>query len=546
MAANPLPTPAQAQEVPRKERDSRAVILDNASCELVFAVVGYAGSGTTYIANALADRLAKPGPGERSFDVTIIKAREMITAWAQRTGRPLPVQERTLKYVDALQNLGDEMRSAVTADGSEDHAAVARALALRIRKTRAQKTNVPSDSTDPVLPDGTFRAYILDSIRHPAEVEFLRRLYGDAFILIGIVCEGSKRQARIGKKYDDAGAKAAIPFMERDSQADKAFGQQVSKAFHLADFFVDNTPDRNLPDERPNPDWNINEHLSRLVRILMRVDITRPNTSETAMYHAFGAQLRSSCLSRQVGAALVDWEGHLLATGANEVPKAGGGVYAESDTDAFDDRCAHRCTSTFIGCSNTLERNKIIRELIGCIDELENLGEARKAEIARTLCKTSLGRLLEFSRAIHAEMDALISAARKGISPVGTRMFVTTFPCHNCARHLVTAGVDEIQFLEPYPKSQALALHRDAIQLEGTKWVVPSSGEPEAKVWIHPFSGVAPRMYNRAFFKDRDLKDDNTGEMKVGTPRWGSLFDSRRISYPQLEAELAKEASHVK
>jgi hypothetical protein len=143
-------------------------------------------------------------------------------------------------------------------------------------------------------------------------------------------------------------------------------------------------------------------------------------------------------------------------------------------------------------------------------------------------------------------MDALLSAARKGISPVGSRMFVTTFPCHNCARHLVTAGVDEVQFLELYPKSQALALHRDAIQVEGTNWVVPSSGNPAGKVWIHPFSGVAPRMYNRAFFKDRDLKDDDTGELKFGAPSWGSLFDGRRISYPQLEAELAKEAASGK
>lgn len=133
---------------------------------------------------------------------------------------------------------------------------------------------------------------------------------------------------------------------------------------------------------------------------------------------------------------------------------------------------------------------------------------------------------------------------------MGSWMFVTTFPCHNCARRLVTAGLDEVQFLELYPKSQALALHRDAIQIEsikeGTNWVAPSSGSPDGKVWIHPFSGVAPRMYNRAFFKDRDLKDDDTGELKIGAPSWGSMFDGRRISYPQLEAELAEEAASGK
>ncbi len=388
-------------EVSSRQRDSRAVVLENASLELVFAVVGYAGSGTTYIAKALAQLLTGSELCSEPFDAEILKAREVIIEWAKRAGRRLPVQDGTLKYVEALQDLGDQMRSTKTADGSEDHAAVGRALALRIRQTRAKKTGVTVQPADPVLPDGKRRAYILDSIRHPAEVEFLRRLYGEAFVLIGVVCEGSKRQKRIGKKYTDAGEKAAAAFMERDSHATESFGQQVSRAFHLADFFVDNTPNRYLDDDRPNPDWNINEHLSRLVRILMRSDVTRPTTSETAMYYAYGAQLRSSCLSRQVGAALVDREGNLLSVGANEVPRAGGGVYGTSPLqDASDDRCARRCTTAWSGCSNTLEQNRIINDLIEGVRELAVLPESRKQTLALELRKTRLGGLLEFSRAI--------------------------------------------------------------------------------------------------------------------------------------------------
>ena len=37
-----------------------------------------------------------------------------------------------------------------------------------------------------------------------------------------------------------------------------------------------------------------------------------------------------------------------------------------------------------------------------------------------------------------------MSAGRKGASTLGTRLFVTTFPCHYCARHIVSAGVDEV------------------------------------------------------------------------------------------------------
>ena len=38
------------------------------------------------------------------------------------------------------------------------------------------------------------------------------------------------------------------------------------------------------------------------------------------MFHAYGARMRSDCLSRQVGAALLNSGGSLIATGTNEVP----------------------------------------------------------------------------------------------------------------------------------------------------------------------------------------------------------------------------------
>jgi deoxycytidylate deaminase len=204
------------------------------------------------------------------------------------------------------------------------------------------------------------------------------------------------------------------------------------------------------------------------------------------MHHAHGAMMQSACLSRQVGAALVDAAGNVIATGTNEVPKAGGGVYGESfEGVEVDDRCAFRRTADKRFCNNTREQNKIIDELIGDIQELSVLPIDRKKALAADLRATRIGSLLEFSRAVHAEMDALLSAARKEISPIGTRLFVTTFPCHYCARHIVTAGVDEVQYVEPYPKSQALDLHEDAIQVELSGWKPPSHGG--TKVLFVPF-----------------------------------------------------------
>lgn len=519
-------------------RESRHILLDEASNELVFAVVGHAGSGTSVVAKQLKNLLKEIIVDGDPFDVEILKARKVIEAWAMSRGQTLPEATKppSLTQVKMFQDYGDLMRCEKTASGKEDYAAIARALVLQIREIRASKTNVKAAKGQPVTPDRKPRAYILDSIRHPAEVQLLRHVYKDAFVLIGVVCEDERRVARIGEKYRDAGRTNALDFMKRDADAAEKHGQHVADAFHLSDYFVDNTVDR-MKGVEPNPDWDVVENLSRLVKILTHSELVRPTVAEMAMHHAHSAQMQSGCLSRQVGAAVVDIHGNVVATGTNEVPKAGGGVYGESFIqEPQDARCAKERL-----CRNVQEQNLIISELIAGLKELRELTPERKEGVARELRNTRIGELLEFSRAVHAEMDALLSAARKGVSLVGTRLFVTTFPCHYCARHIVTAGVDEVQYIEPYPKSQALNLHKDSIVIEHSGWEPPSRGGD--KVLFRPFSGVAPQLYKRAFKKDRPLKDSDTGEMRFQSPDWGTPWHLPRVSYIEIEARLSEEAS---
>ena len=530
MAAEPAKT--QTSELAGR-RPARAVILDAATNEFVFAVVGYVGSGTSEIANALKGLLEQANLEGGKFDVEILKAREVIANWAKQHDVPLPATPpNDLNTTTEFQNLGDKMREA------GDHAIVARELIQLIRLTRAKKVGVTDPGEAPVRPDGTRRAYILDSIRHPAEVELLRRIYQESFVLVGVVCDAKIRRERITNKYTNAGVAEAEKFMARDAKAKEKHGQRVLDAFHMADFFVDNTVPRYIERE-PNEDWDINEKLSRLIRILTGASVVRPDIAETAMHEAQGAAMRSACLSRQVGAALLDATGIVIATGTNEVPRAGGGVYGESfdEDESEDHRCAYRKIGIY--CSNTREQNVIIDGLIADVPELKKLDNIRKNALRQELRDGRVGDLLEFSRAVHAEMDAVFSAARKGVSTVGTRLFVTTFPCHYCARGLVAAGVDEVQYIEPYPKSQALSLHADAITVDAKDWADSKPGQ-KRKVLFRPFSGVAPRLYRRAFLKDRDLKDSKTGDFKMGVPEWGTPWDIQGVSYVELEAALAR------
>ena len=396
---------------------------------------------------------------------------------------------------------------------------------------------------------------ICDALRHPAEVQLLRSVYGEAFWLLGVVCDERTRHVRLMRKYgfapdDPDAARAVQDFMGRDENSGLEHGQKVADAFRYADFHCDSSaslPRADAPDPVLDA-WPVTADLERFLALVRAAQpMLRPTEAEQAMYHAYAARLGSACLSRQVGAVLLGQDGQLLSTGCNEVPRAGGGLYGEGTDDPAEVERG-RCHVYGGFCRNTDERNKLVDHVMELLEEQGvELGDApRRALLARRLRRSRLGHLVEFSRSVHAEMDALISAARRGVSTVGTRLFVTTFPCHNCARHIVAAGVDEVQFIEPYLKSKALALHDDSITLPRPGWVAPSVARrlgqagPQ-QVCFRPYVGAAPRLFRRAFLKDGEVKDGMSGRL-LETPE--DAFENRRPlteGYRALEARIAAQ-----
>lgn len=53
-------------------------------------------------------------------------------------------------------------------------------------------------------------------------------------------------------------------------------------------------------------------------------------------------------------------------------------------------------------------------------------------------------------RTIHSEMNALLQCAKQGIPTDGTEIYVTHFPCYNCTKSLLQAGVKKINYYFDY------------------------------------------------------------------------------------------------
>lgn len=53
-------------------------------------------------------------------------------------------------------------------------------------------------------------------------------------------------------------------------------------------------------------------------------------------------------------------------------------------------------------------------------------------------------------RTVHSEVNAITQCAKFGVETNGAKVYVTHFPCLNCTKTLIQAGVDEVFYLNDY------------------------------------------------------------------------------------------------
>ncbi|WP_137974179.1 anti-phage dCTP deaminase [Pseudomonas sp. F(2018)] len=345
-------------------------------------------------------------------------------------------------------------------------------------------------------------AHVIRSLKHPDEVATLRRVYGDGFFLLGISSSIASRKYYL-KELKGVPEDQIDRLIARDDKEPGDFGQRTRDVFQMADAFVTTDDTERLSFQ-----------LSRILDLLFSKPVVPPTQDEYAMFMAYAASLRSADLSRQVGAVIANNHNDIVATGANDVPKFGGGLYWPTENDQRDYIKKED--------SNEKEKQKIILGVMRKITSDPNKQEDELIQDGLTLLKdTGLLNITEYGRAVHAEMEAILSAARNGLAIRGSTLYTTTYPCHNCAKHIVAAGIGKVKYVEPYPKSYAIKLHGDSIESYGE--------DDESKVKFEPFVGIGPRRFVDLFSmslssgriierkKDGDLMewDRSTAELRV-------------------------------
>ena len=101
--------------------------------------------------------------------------------------------------------------------------------------------------------------------------------------------------------------------------------------------------------------------------------------------------------------------------------------------------------------------------------ERSSPGEDRSLETndgcIRHELKLSGGKEPQLVCSIHAEMNAIAGAARKGIKIGGADIFVTSFPCLICMRAIIASGIKRIFYMNDFYKPH----HLEMLEKNGVK-----------------------------------------------------------------------------
>ncbi|MDI9333137.1 MAG: anti-phage dCTP deaminase [Cytophagales bacterium] len=478
-------------------RDAKKSIESTHTQELVIALCGPIGSPLHDVANKIKSVL------EASYNYdfcSIIKLSSYIEKYSFINN-----DEANFDRINSLITLGNNLRK------EHGNSILAELAIQQIRQEREQKGK--EEETGRYLPRRV--CHIIDSIKNQSELALLKTVYRELLYVVGVFSPLANRETNLKKKGLDVSEIYSL--IDRDSGEEIEEGQTIAETFPQCDFFL---------RMDSSTEALIQNRVERFLQLILGTKITTPTTAENAMYAAASAAGNSACLSRQVGACVTDKDGEIISTGWNDVPKPFGGLYINSESDPLGQK-DFRCWNKEGGkCFNDEQKTEMATKIVDSLEDFLNPNQKENA-IKAVMKDKGLRGLVEFSRSIHAEMHALLNCLNLGGSRVrGGKLYVTTYPCHACARHIIASGIKEVYYIEPYKKSLATKLHDDAIS------EIDSDVE---KVRILPYDGVAPAKY-LALFRMSANSRKSDGRIITITPKEAvPRIDKSLEALPTLE-----------
>lgn len=379
---------------------------------IAIGVTGSFGSGCSTITEVLNE--------DHSF-IAYSLSDTLKEKWsASEKGKPV---EEALRY--ELQDLGNDLRR------KNSHSYLAEETFKKTSK------------------DGNLRKLLVfDSIRNTAEIAFFRSKFPD-FYVIAVDCTEGDRWERVRARYDER--KLGYSDFRKDDERDKneegvPYGQQVALCVDEADYLIRNDTDP-MVTTRTAIKRILGEKLSDPIG-LFKGELRPPTPQEAYMSTAYSAALMSQCIKRQVGAVIIDKRGAVVSIGYNENPSPLKPCYLQFG-DCYREMIAENVMGTIKTCPF-------------CTGQLDGLTYPYHCPHCDRNIYRQIVRDRAISRctALHAEEKAIINAPPMSLE--GSTLYVTTFPCFNCAQKILDVGIQAVYYVESYPDVDSIYLFKHA------------------------------------------------------------------------------------
>lgn len=271
-------------------------------------------------------------------------------------------------------------------------------------------------------------------------------------------------------------------FVEIDSDLlDKESGQQVSDLFHKSHYFIN----LDLPKK------NIEKEISKFVNLLVGQYREYPTQDEFGMCLAYQVSVRSNFPGkRHVGAAIISNQGEVISVASIRAPAKSSNPTREDEDKIEPGYEKYKQKIEFwVKLIKEITKPKIKNKKI----KLDNITKEKLGDISKFIKS-----VLDFHPCTHAEISAIIDAAKLGVTVRGATLYTTTFPCHLCAKDIINAGLNRVVYLEAYPKSKNKELYTGVIDFD--------TNSKCEKIPFEFYCGIGPKRFLYVYSLDNQAK----------------------------------------
>jgi dCMP deaminase len=361
---------------------------------------------------------------------------EFINWYEEYDNRIKELRDNKEIDIKTLQKIGDLVRSNIDIFRIPDY------VNLVIKALRA-KSKANSE----------YCYIVIDSLKNPFEIVYFKEKYS-AYYTFSIHAKDETIYSRF-ENIEEIKEIHKREIFKPDSEKQKDSldskedfnSQNVIECIQRSDIYIDNNKDKKD---------SLYKQIFKYLSLIVHPGLVTPSKDETIMQLALNAKYNSGCISRQVGAVVLNKHDSVKSIGWNEVPE--GQV-----------PCNLRSHGELLNNSQLLDYSQYERQKVRSHNafkyifthkptQKEQYNTSNKYGLPDSFCFKQVQNNIDknknqvYTRSLHAEENAFLQLAKYGNTEiVDGQLFTTASPCFLCAKKAYQLGIRRVVYIEAYP-----------------------------------------------------------------------------------------------